>query len=485
MDGDQFRARLARPAIGWLGPAPRNAARPPTDPRQGRHRGTQSSTARWWTHTARSARAWPWSTCARAGHLFVNDALADMYGYSPDELLAMPSYLEPLAKDDQPAVDARRLGRLQRASWLPTRTELGVGPQGRLAAPDRGLARGPGRRRPRDRPRARHLGAGPRAAATCATPSGATARSWSASRPSSTRRSRAKSGRWRYVSPYVETMLGFEPPAEWLEDPELWASRLHPEDREMVLEQEVRLAAGERVSMEYRMLARDGSVVWVHDEAPRRGARRRHDPARRAADRRQRAQGRRRAAAAPRRPRRAHRPAQPPPLHGGARAGDRGRAPRHARELGDRARYRRLQAGQRLVRPPRGRRADPRDRGVLAERLRAERRRRPPGRRRVRPAAASWRLVCGSRASIACGEEAGREPKDPDGPELVDVLDERIEGLTSFEVYLEKASEEASRHMALRGSGRRGGLTSSTSSRVLTSRSSPTACAKYGRCVTS
>ena len=35
----------------------------------------------------------------------------------------------------------------------------------------------------------------------------------------------------------------------------------------MVLEAEERLAAGERVSMEYRMIARDGSVVWVHDEA--------------------------------------------------------------------------------------------------------------------------------------------------------------------------------------------------------------------------
>ena len=96
------------------------------------------------------------------------------------------------------------------------------------------------------------------------------------------------------------------------------------------------------------MLARDGSVVWVHDEADpaRRG---RRAAARRPADRRQRPQGGRGAPAAPRRPRRADRDAQPPPLHGGARARGRGRPPRHALELGDRARHRRLQARQRLA----------------------------------------------------------------------------------------------------------------------------------------
>jgi diguanylate cyclase (GGDEF)-like protein/PAS domain S-box-containing protein len=73
-------------------------------------------------------------------------------------------------------------------------------------------------------------------------------------------------GRWRYVSPYVSTLLGFDP-VDWLENPDLWASRVHPDDRERVLEAEARLAGGERVAMEYRLLARDGSVVWVHDDA--------------------------------------------------------------------------------------------------------------------------------------------------------------------------------------------------------------------------
>ncbi|MEA2311649.1 MAG: hypothetical protein QOE28_1617, partial [Solirubrobacteraceae bacterium] len=73
-------------------------------------------------------------------------------------------------------------------------------------------------------------------------------------------------GRWHYVSPYIGTLLGYEP-GEWLEDPELWSRRVHPDDRGAVVAAEARLANGERIAMEYRMLARDGSTVWVHDDA--------------------------------------------------------------------------------------------------------------------------------------------------------------------------------------------------------------------------
>ena len=38
-------------------------------------------------------------------------------------------------------------------------------------------------------------------------------------------------GRWRYVSPQVEEILGYKP-EEFIRDPGLWASRLHPEDRQ-------------------------------------------------------------------------------------------------------------------------------------------------------------------------------------------------------------------------------------------------------------
>jgi diguanylate cyclase (GGDEF)-like protein/PAS domain S-box-containing protein len=79
---------------------------------------------------------------------------------------------------------------------------------------------------------------------------------------------RGERGRWRYVSPQVEQILGYSP-EEWMADPDLWASRLHPEDRERVLEQEARSEKGETGAqpIDYRMITRDGDVVWILDEA--------------------------------------------------------------------------------------------------------------------------------------------------------------------------------------------------------------------------
>ena len=75
-------------------------------------------------------------------------------------------------------------------------------------------------------------------------------------------------GIWLYVSGFVETLLGYTP-EEWMADPALWARSLHEDDREAVLAAEDRLTAGERIAVEYRMYARDGSVVWVRDESAR------------------------------------------------------------------------------------------------------------------------------------------------------------------------------------------------------------------------
>ncbi|HEX2281945.1 MAG TPA: PAS domain S-box protein [Thermomicrobiales bacterium] len=69
-----------------------------------------------------------------------------------------------------------------------------------------------------------------------------------------------------YVSPRVETILGYAPD-EWLASPELWIERIHPEDRERVLAKTTRAnVTAEALSLEYRCLARDGREVWVHDE---------------------------------------------------------------------------------------------------------------------------------------------------------------------------------------------------------------------------
>jgi PAS domain S-box-containing protein len=70
-----------------------------------------------------------------------------------------------------------------------------------------------------------------------------------------------------YMSPQYEAMLGYPANAE-IVDEEHWLKTLHPEDRERVLAEEIRTdETGEPYRVEYRLIARDGRVVWVHDEA--------------------------------------------------------------------------------------------------------------------------------------------------------------------------------------------------------------------------
>ena len=74
-------------------------------------------------------------------------------------------------------------------------------------------------------------------------------------------------GRWHFVSTKIEALLGYTPD-EWTADPTLWFSRMHPADRDRM-----RLAeSGDRERVEstgrweYRLIARDGRVVWVIDD---------------------------------------------------------------------------------------------------------------------------------------------------------------------------------------------------------------------------
>jgi PAS domain S-box-containing protein len=70
-----------------------------------------------------------------------------------------------------------------------------------------------------------------------------------------------------YMSPQYESMLGYPAETEIL-DEEHWLRMLHPDDRERVLAEELRTdETGEPYRIEYRLIARDGRVVWVHDEA--------------------------------------------------------------------------------------------------------------------------------------------------------------------------------------------------------------------------
>jgi PAS domain S-box-containing protein len=70
-----------------------------------------------------------------------------------------------------------------------------------------------------------------------------------------------------YISPQYETILGYPPESQMI-DEEHWNRILHPEDRERVLAEEARTdETGEPFRVEYRVIAGDGRVVWVRDEA--------------------------------------------------------------------------------------------------------------------------------------------------------------------------------------------------------------------------
>jgi diguanylate cyclase (GGDEF)-like protein/PAS domain S-box-containing protein len=70
-----------------------------------------------------------------------------------------------------------------------------------------------------------------------------------------------------FISPQVETLLGYSP-EEWTADGDLWPRLLHPDDRtRAVAENERHNETGDPFRMEYRMMHRDGRIVWVHDEA--------------------------------------------------------------------------------------------------------------------------------------------------------------------------------------------------------------------------
>jgi len=70
-----------------------------------------------------------------------------------------------------------------------------------------------------------------------------------------------------YVSPYVETFLGY-PADDVLADRELWTRSIHPDDRERVRAAATRRhELGTPFAEDYRMMTRDGRTVWVSDVA--------------------------------------------------------------------------------------------------------------------------------------------------------------------------------------------------------------------------
>jgi diguanylate cyclase (GGDEF)-like protein/PAS domain S-box-containing protein len=69
-----------------------------------------------------------------------------------------------------------------------------------------------------------------------------------------------------FTSRQIEPILGYSV-EEWAADSELFTRLLHPEDRERVLDAHVHThETHEALSLEYRLIARDGRVVWLRDE---------------------------------------------------------------------------------------------------------------------------------------------------------------------------------------------------------------------------
>jgi PAS domain S-box-containing protein len=69
-----------------------------------------------------------------------------------------------------------------------------------------------------------------------------------------------------YVSPQIEAMLGFTQ-AEWLNDPVRWFRQIHPDDKSRwSVEAAQTFLSGEPLRSDYRVLARDGRVIWFHCE---------------------------------------------------------------------------------------------------------------------------------------------------------------------------------------------------------------------------
>jgi PAS domain S-box-containing protein len=70
-----------------------------------------------------------------------------------------------------------------------------------------------------------------------------------------------------YVSPQIEAALGFSQ-SEWLEDPVRWYQQIHPDDKmRWSVEAAEMFVSGKTLRSAYRVIARDGRVLWFQCEA--------------------------------------------------------------------------------------------------------------------------------------------------------------------------------------------------------------------------
>lgn len=79
------------------------------------------------------------------------------------------------------------------------------------------------------------------------------------------RRAEPSTFRTTFVNKHVEEVLGY-PVKGWLNNPSFWVEHLHPEDRERTLAfTEKAIQEQRNHELEYRMIAADGRIVWLHE----------------------------------------------------------------------------------------------------------------------------------------------------------------------------------------------------------------------------
>ncbi len=69
-----------------------------------------------------------------------------------------------------------------------------------------------------------------------------------------------------YISPRIQELTGYTP-EEWRADPDIWVKCIYPDDRERILSHDKKSTASRMHFLEeYRLIRRDGQVVWVKED---------------------------------------------------------------------------------------------------------------------------------------------------------------------------------------------------------------------------
>ena len=68
----------------------------------------------------------------------------------------------------------------------------------------------------------------------------------------------------RYLSPQIGEMVGY-PVSHWAGRPEVWLEMVHPDDRDRVMAAFANWTEGRPWSLQYRVIAADGRIVWLLD----------------------------------------------------------------------------------------------------------------------------------------------------------------------------------------------------------------------------